>query len=93
LAGGRFYVKDVLGSLVFSGGNEFLGEVKSIDNFGSADVYTVIKDGCEIMFPLIKKMIINFDVRNKKLVLDAEIFKEVTLDDEEKILKLKKHKR
>lgn len=75
---GRYYIADLLGMSVVSEEGEFLGILKEIRP-ASADVYTVEKDGKEILFPAVKGLIdkINFD--ENKIVVFKKRFSEVAV--------------
>lgn len=72
---GEFYISDILGINCYKG-DELIGKVIDIQNYGSADVYTI--DSKPIArFPLLKKAIIEFNPDNNILKLDEKIFEEI----------------
>ena len=73
----RYFIEDLLRAEVFVGG-ESIGIVTSIDNFGSADVYTV-RGERTVRFPLLKKLIVTISAEEKRIVLDPETFGEVAV--------------
>ena len=74
---GGHYIIDILGSDVYAGQN-FLGKVADIDRHGAADVYTV-KGDKTVRFPYLKKLVIENDIKNKKIILDEKVFLEVSI--------------
>ena len=74
---GGHYIVDILGCEVFAGQN-YVGKVTNIDQFGSADIYTV-KGEKTVRFPYLKKLVINADISNKKIILDEKVFLEVSI--------------
>lgn len=75
---GRYYIVDILGLACESQDGEFLGTVKDIKNLAS-DVYTIEKDGKDILFPVVKNVIIDIDLQNKKVILNKAIFDEIAV--------------
>lgn len=76
LSDGEYYVVDLIGcNVVLSDGTE-LGELKHIDNFGSADVFTVVGKRT-VRFPHLKRLNLTFDREIKQIVLDKDRFEEV----------------
>jgi 16S rRNA processing protein RimM len=75
---GRYYIVDIIGLSCETQEGEFLGTVKDIKNLAS-DVYTIEKDGKSILFPVVKNVIIDIDLINKKVVLDKKVFDEIAV--------------
>ena len=75
---GRYYIADLLGMRVFSEEGELLGVLKEIRP-SSADVYTIEKDGKEIMFPAVKGLIEKIDLGENKMVVLKKRFEEVAV--------------
>jgi len=73
----EYYIIDVLGCDVFVEG-VFVGKVVKIDNFGAADVYTV-KGDKTVRFPFLKKLVKKIDIKNKKIILNKDVFGEVSV--------------
>ena len=57
---------------------EYLGEVKNIVNL-SSDVYTVEKDGKQMMFPSVKGGVKSVDVEAKLVVLVKSVLDEIAV--------------
>ena len=75
---GRFYIVDVIGLSCESEKGEVLGVVTDIVNLAS-DVYTIEKDGKKILFPVVKGVIKDIDLVNKKVIVDKAIFDEIAV--------------
>ena len=75
---GRFYIVDVIGLSCETENGEFLGTVTDIVNLAS-DVYTIEKAGKKILFPVVKGVIKDIDLVNKKVVVDKAVFDEVAV--------------
>lgn len=75
---GRYYIVDIIGLSCETQDGEFLGTVKDIKNL-SSDVYTIEKDGKSILFPVVKNVIIDIDLQNKKVVIDKSVFEEIAV--------------
>lgn len=64
---GLYYYYDMLGCIVYEGDN-IIGEVIRIDNFGSSDILFVkTPKGNEVMIPLLKEFVTKIDVIKKKI--------------------------
>lgn len=72
----EYYICDIIGCEVRLDTNELVGTVNDVQNFGSADVYTVTGKRT-VRFPFLKKLIISVDIAAKIIVLDAGVFSEV----------------
>lgn len=77
LSEGRYYIVDLLGCEVFLEG-EFLGILKDIYQYGSADVYS-INGQKNVMFPLVNNVINNINIVEKKIFLNNEEFQKVAV--------------
>ncbi len=70
---GQYYIVDILGLPCETEDGEFLGTVKNIVNL-SSDVYTLEKNGKEILFPAVNGVIVKVDIAGGKLVIDKAKF-------------------
>ena len=75
---GRHYIVDILGLNCETEDGEFLGVVKNIVNL-SSDVYTLEKDGKQILFPSVNGVIVKFDIEGGKIVVDKAKFSEIAV--------------
>ena len=57
---------------------EFLGVVKHIVNL-SSDVYTLEKNGKEILFPSVNGVIVKFDIEGGKIIVNKEKFDQIAV--------------
>ncbi len=72
----EYYVVDLIGCTVFLSGGEELGVLDNIENFGSADIFTV-KGKRTVRFPFLKRLNLRFDKDAKTVTIDKERFQEV----------------
>jgi len=75
---GSYYIADLLGSEVISDGGELLGTLTDVRQ-AATDIYTLEKDGKEILFPVAKGVVLSVDIENKKIVVDGKRFAEVAV--------------
>jgi len=73
-------IKDIIGFDVVLDNGQILGKLKDVEYFGASEVY-VIDGKNEIMFPNARGVILDFDMNNKKIVLNAKIFNEIRIDN------------
>ena len=75
----RFYIKDLIGCDIF---DEFgqIGSLSNILQYGSADVY-VVKGKTSFMFPALKTVIKETNIKSKKIVVDSTELKKVAVYD------------
>ena len=76
---GQYYIVDIIGLSCETEEGEFLGVVKSIANL-SSDIYTIEKNGKNILFPAVKGVVVKVDIPSKKLVVNKARFAEVAVD-------------
>ena len=78
ILGGKILFEDLKNSDIYFEDNAKLGKIVDVQDYGAAEVITVITEiGNEIMFPNVKGVILTFDYKAKKLVVAKEKFKEV----------------
>ena len=78
IVSGKILFEDLKDSKVVFETGESLGDVTDVQDFGAAEVVSVMcENGKEIMFPNVKGVIESFDYKLKKLVLNKSKFKEV----------------
>ena len=71
---------DVLGCDVVSEKGETFGKVTDIQSKSYADIYTLrAPDGREIMFPLLKDVLVKIDVEKGVVIVDGKRFSEVAV--------------
>ena len=76
---GQYYIVDIIGLSCETEEGEFLGVVKSIANL-SSDIYTIEKNGKNILFPAVKGVVVKVDIPNQKLIVNKAIFDEIAVD-------------
>ena len=75
---GRYYIVDLLGLSIVTEEGEELGILTDVKQAAS-DIYTLEKDGREILFPAVKGVVTEVDLENKRLVVDKKRFMEVAV--------------
>ena len=75
---GRYYIVDILGLVCVSEEGETLGVVKDVASLAS-EVYTLEKDGKEILFPAVKGVVVKVDLEGGNLVVNKKRFDEVAV--------------
>jgi 16S rRNA processing protein RimM len=79
LVSGKMLIEDLKGSSVFFEDGGLVGKITDIQDYGSAEVITLkTPNGKEILFPNVKGLIVEFDYKEKKLVIEQKRFKEVS---------------
>lgn len=79
LFSGKILFEDLKQSEAYLEDNKLLGKVTDVQDYGSAEVITVIQtNGKELMFPNVSGLIISFDYITKKLVLNKQKLLEVS---------------
>lgn len=73
-------ISDIINFNVELSNGEKIGKLTSIDNYGAGEIY-VVKGSSETMFPNARGVIEKFDMDNKKIILNAEIFKEIRIEN------------
>jgi 16S rRNA processing protein RimM len=76
---GQYYIVDIIGLACETEDGEFLGKVKNIQTI-SSDIYTLEKNGKEILFPAVNGVIIKVDIPAGKIVVDKKKFDEIAVD-------------
>ena len=78
LVEGKILIEDLKGSDIFFDDESLVGKIQDVQDYGAAEVVFVkTQKGIEIMFPNVKGVIVSFDYKQKKLVVNKEKFKEV----------------
>lgn len=67
---GEYYIRDLIGLLVFSDEGECLGILDDVLETGANDVYIIKKENTkDLLIPAIKQCILNVDINNKKMTV------------------------
>ena len=78
LVSGKILIEDLKGSVVSFENEDEFGKVEDVQDYGAAEVFFVkTKANKQLMFPNVKGVIVSFDYKTKKLVLNKDKFKEV----------------
>ena len=75
---GQYYIVDIIGLSCETEEGEILGKVTHISNL-SSDIYTLEKNGKNILFPAVKGVVKKVDIENGKLIVDKAIFDEIAV--------------
>ena len=78
-----FFIEELKGSNVILDDGEMLGILDEIDNFGSADIFYVKGSKYKnLLMPHIEGLIVNFNEKENKLILNRKVFEEVAVYDD-----------
>ena len=75
---GRYYIVDLLGLDVVTEEGELLGKLTDIRQAAS-DIYTLEKEGREVLFPAVSGVVKEVDLEGGKIVIDRKRFYEVAV--------------
>ncbi len=75
---GRYYIADLLGMAVCTEKGETLGTLTDIRQ-AATDIYTLEKDGKEILFPAAEGVVLEVDLEGGRLVVSAARFAQVAV--------------
>ena len=75
---GVYYIADLLGCEVLTEEGEPLGTLTDV-NQAATDVYTLEKDGKEILFPVAEGVVLSVDPENMRIIVDKKRFYEVAV--------------
>jgi len=67
-----YFIADLVGCVVRTRDGEELGRIEQVIQTGSNDVYLVNGDRGEILIPALKKVVLQVDIVNKVIEVDAE---------------------
>lgn len=76
----RYFVCDIIGCGVWDSLGNSLGTLKDVYETGANDVYAIrLPNGKTLLVPALKKLLTSVDIDEKRIVLDADVLKEVAL--------------
>jgi 16S rRNA processing protein RimM len=70
LTGNKFYFHEVIGFEVEDKRLGCVGEIQSINDTTAQPLFEVLKDGTEILIPMIDHFLVKIDRENKKVIMD-----------------------
>lgn len=74
----EYYIVDLLGCEVFLSDGMSLGVLDNIENYGSADIFTVVQTGKPtVRFPFLSRLELKYDAEAKTVTVDKARFEEV----------------
>lgn len=81
LENNEFYIVDLIGCEIITDKGNNLGRIVEVLQPGANDVYVVKKNKKNLLIPVLKHIIISFDIPAKRIVFDSVKLSEVILDD------------
>lgn len=75
---GVYYIADILGSEVVTEEGEVLGKLTDVKQ-AQTDIYTIEKDGKEILFPVADGVVLSVDPENMRVIVDKKRYQEVAV--------------
>ena len=75
---GVYYIADILGSEVVTEEGEVLGKLIDVKQ-AQTDIYTIEKDGKEILFPVAEGVVLSVDPENMRVIVDKKRYQEVAV--------------
>lgn len=79
---GEVLVKDIIGFALWGKQSNFeIGTLLSVDDYGKTEVYNAEFNGKNFSFPNARGVILDFDMENKRVVLDEYILQEIRVDE------------
>jgi len=79
----EYFFDDLIDCEVYDSDKKYLGRVVLVENYGATDIITIHKDLFNIACPFLKEVFLSVDTLNKRIVVDAQKFGEVTNYDED----------
>lgn len=75
---GTYYVVDIIGCRVSDESGKDIGVISDVIS-AATDIYVIDDKGKNIMFPVVKGVVVSTDIESKKLVVDRKRFEEVAV--------------
>lgn len=72
----EYFIVDLIGCSVYLDDGRKIGELTDIDNYGSADIFTVCGERT-VRFPFLKKLDLSFNESDRIITINADAFSEV----------------
>jgi len=67
-----FLIADIIGCAVYTKEGQYLGSVDDVIETGSNDVYVTKGPLGDVLIPGLKKVILDVDIKNKKIIVSAQ---------------------
>ena len=74
-------ISDIIGFSVVLDNGAVLGELASVDSYGTAEVYTVKTNNGEVLFPNARGVIEEFEMEKHQIILNAQVLDEIRIDN------------
>ncbi len=75
----EYLIDDLIGCELRDKLDNFVGVVESVECYGATNIINILNCGAMHSFPFLKKVLVDVDVKNKKIVVDEEKLKEVMI--------------
>ena len=79
LESGKYYIDEIITCVVITEDGVELVKVISVDQFGSADVYTIMTDSGLVQFPFVSDVVLNVNITKKQITVNKTRFDEVAI--------------
>ena len=76
---GEYYVSDLVGMKIYNDSNGFIGTLTEINQYGSADVFSVSTEKGEILFPFARDVIVSVNYDKKIIIVNQNILDEIVV--------------
>ncbi|WP_281227640.1 ribosome maturation factor RimM [Flavobacterium aquiphilum] len=70
LSGNKFYFHEVIGFAIEDKRLGYVGDIQSINDTTAQPLFEVLKDGNEILIPMVDHFLVKVDRENKKIIMD-----------------------
>ena len=73
-----YYIFDLIGCEIFLENGDYLGKLKDVLTNSSTDIYNVQGNNKsqDFMIPVLKKLLVDVDIKSKKIIFDAKTFEQ-----------------
>ncbi len=75
----EYLIDDLVGCELRDVKGNYVGEIESVESYGGADIINILHCGAKRSFPFLKAILLDVDVKNKKIIVDIEKLKEVMI--------------
>lgn len=75
----EYLIDDLVGCELRDKLDNFVGVVDSVECYGATNILNILNCGAMHSFPFLKKVLVDVDVKNKKIIVDEEKLKEVMI--------------
>lgn len=72
----NYFIEDLINCEVYTSDGQKIGEVLGVENYGASDILEIKDKWTTYGVPFIKKIFVDIDVKNQKLVVDKNQYEE-----------------